>query len=153
MARRFEFRLQPVLEHRERREDLLRADLGQALTALALQEERALDAERRIDDELAALRLLLDGGAALHELRARHGALAVARARAVHERAEAERLEAVAVERRADLVRASQDRQALEQLRGRAREEHLREEARAEVIALDELSARRARPRHGGVAA
>ena len=61
-------------------------------------------------------------------------------------------LEVVADERRADLVSASQDREAIAQLRVRALERHRVEELRLEGVAMDELAMRRARARVGAAA-
>lgn len=153
MASRFRFRLEQVLDHRARREDLARQELAQAMAAVAAQQERAVVADAAVRAGLEGLRRLMEGPAVLDALRAGHEELAFARQRAAHERAMVGRLEAVADERRADLVRTSQDREALTQLRGRARERHRLEEIRIEGVAMDELSMRRvARPRVGAAA-
>jgi flagellar export protein FliJ len=150
VASRFRFRLEQVLDHRARREDLARRELAQAMTAVAAQQERAVAADAAVRAGLEGLRRLMEGPAVLDALRAGHEGLAVARRRAAHERAMVGRLEAVADERRADLVRAGQDREALTQLRGRALERHRLEEIRIEGVAMDELAMRRvARPRVG----
>jgi flagellar FliJ protein len=141
---RFRFRLEQVLDHRSRREDLMRQELAQAIAAVAAQQERALAAERAVEDGLDALRAAMASPSEVHSLRARHEELAFARTRAAHERHSVSMLEAVAEERRADLVRASQDREALVQLKGTALERHRQEELRREGIALDELATRRA---------
>ena len=73
----------------------------------------------------------------LTALRSAHGDLAVLRARAAHEQATVAGLGQVADERRADLVRASQDREAIDQLRARALERHALEGARQEAIVMD----------------
>jgi flagellar protein FliJ len=153
VAKRFRFRLEQVLDHRARREDLARQDLAQAMAAVAAQQVRAVAADDAVRAGLEGLRRLMEGPVALDALRAGHEELAFARQRAAHERAVVGSLEAVADERRADLVRASQDREALTQLRGRAMERHRLEEIRIEAIAMDELAMRRvARPRVGAAA-
>jgi flagellar export protein FliJ len=153
VANRFRFRLEQVLDHRARREDLARQDLAQAMAAAATQQARAVAADDAVRAGLDALRRMMEGPVGLDALRAGHEELAFARQRAAHERAMVTRLEAVADERRAELVRASQDREALTQLRGRALERHRLEEIRIEAIAMDELSMRRAaRPRVGAAA-
>ena len=43
---RFRFRLEQVLDHRSRREDLVRQELAQAMAAVAAQQERAVAAQR-----------------------------------------------------------------------------------------------------------
>jgi flagellar protein FliJ len=143
VSARFRFRLEPVLDHRARREELAQQELSRALAALSAQEEVAVAAERRVGDELAALRALLAGPVPLLELRAAHDAVAHARRVAEHERAGADRLDAVALDRRADLMRASQEREALTKLRGRQQAAHEREVERREGALVDELAARR----------
>lgn len=149
---RFKFRLEQVLDHRSRREDLAKQELAQAMAAVAAQQEKAVAAERAVEAALVALRALMDEPVELDRLRAGHEGLALLRARAVHERAGMEALAVVADERRADLVRSSQEREALTQLRATAVERHRVEELRVEGIALDELAMRRA-TRRPGVAA
>ena len=151
VARRFRFRLEPARWVRARREERAQIELAQAIAALAAQQERAEAAARAVDGELERLRALMVEGAALHELRGRHEALAIARGRAGHERATAAQLEGVADERREELVRASQDRQALDRLEERQRAAHLREEARLEMVELDELANVRAARRRAGL--
>ncbi len=130
----------------------MKQELAQAMAAVAAQQERAVAAERAVESSLAALRALLDETVELDRLRAGHEGLALMRARADHERATAEGLAVVADERRADLVRASQEREALTQLRATALERHRVEGLRLEGIELDELAMRRA-TRRPGVAA
>ncbi|MGD9570747.1 MAG: flagellar export protein FliJ [Thermoleophilia bacterium] len=153
MSNRFRFRLEQVLDHRARREDLARQELAQAMSAVAAQQARAVAAEEAVQTGLERLRALMDGPAELDRLRAGHEELAFARQRAAHERGMVGRLEVVADERRADLVKASQDREALTQLRARHEERHRLEELRIEAVAMDELAMRRvARPRVGAAA-
>lgn len=153
MASRFRFRLEQVLDHRTRREDLVRQELAQAMAAVAAQQERAVAAEDAVRSGLAALRERMAGPVGLDALRAGHEGLAFARARAAHERTVVAQLEAVADDRRADMVRASQDREALCQLRRRAQERHRVEGMRLEAVAMDELASRRAVRAGAGAAA
>lgn len=153
VANRFRFRLEQVLDHRARREDLARQELAQAMAAVAAQQQRAVAAEEAVAAGLDRLRALMEGPVGLDALRAGHEELAFARQRAAHERGMTGRLEMVAEERRGDLVRASQDREALTQLRGKAFERHRLEELRLEGVAMDELAMRRVpRPRVGTAA-
>lgn len=143
-SRPFRFRLEQVREHRERREDLARQELAQAMAAIAAQQERVIAAQTVVDSTLAMVRGLMARPTGLDELRGANQSLAVARVRVAHDRSVVRDLEAVADDRRADLVRASQDREALEGLKRRAQERHRVEADRAEGIALDELATRRA---------
>ncbi|CAN0515215.1 unnamed protein product, partial [Phaeothamnion confervicola] len=140
----FRFRLEQVLDHRSRREDLMRQELAQAMAAVAAQQERAVAAQGAVATALAALRSLMGAPIELDALRAGHHGLSLLRSRAAHERSTVEGLEVVADERRADLVRASQEREALVQLRRTALERHRVEAQRLEGLELDELAGRRA---------
>ena len=143
MSARFRFRLEKVLDHRTRHEELVRQELASAISAVAAQQERAVAARSQVDDDLADLRALMVEAIPLMELRAKHDDLLLARGRAAHEESVVSQLEAVAQERHADLVRASPDREALVRLRRGAQERHLAEAARVEANTLDELALRR----------
>jgi flagellar export protein FliJ len=149
---RFRFRLEQVLDHRARREDLMKGELAMAMAAVAAQQERAVAAQRALESTLVALRRVMQGSVELNALRCGHEDLAVMRSRVAHEQAGVESLAVVADERRADLARASQEREALTQLRATALERHRVEDLRLEGIELDELAMRR-RSRRPGVAA
>ena len=127
----------------------MRQELARAMSAVAAQQERAVAAEADVGATLAVLRRLMEGAVVITALRAGHEDLAYARARAGHERATVEGLAVVADERRADLVRASQEREALTQLRATALERHRVEDLRLEGIELDELAMRRTARRSG----
>jgi flagellar export protein FliJ len=152
-GRPFAFRLEQVLDHRARREDVARQELAQAMAAVAAQQEKAVAAQARVEAGLAGLRELMGTATELSALRAAHADLAVLRARAAYEEATVERLAQVADERRAELVRASQDKEAIGQLRQRALERHRAEELRRDAVAMDELALRRASRAPGGAAA
>lgn len=142
----FRFRLEPVLEQREREEDLAQRELARAISAAAAQQELAVAADRAAEAALADLRALQTGGPVpLRELRERHDALARARMIAAHEAAAARALEAVAAERRRDLVAARQAVEALERLKERQRSAHLAELRRHDARHLDEVALRRYR--------
>ena len=153
MSGRFKFRLEQVLDHRARREDVVRLELAQAMAAVAAQQEKAVAAQAQLDSGLAHLRALMETPTELAALRAAHADLAVLRARAAYEEATVERLGEVADERRADLVRASQDKEAIGRLRERALERHRAEGLRQDAIAMDELALRRAARDGRGAAA
>ncbi|MFP5450738.1 MAG: flagellar export protein FliJ [Thermoleophilia bacterium] len=140
----FRFRLERVLDHRSRREEMVRQELASAIAAVVAQQERAVEAKRRAEDETAGFRALVSGPIALRDLRAKHQDLLLARGRAAHEASVVGQLEGVADDRRADLVRASQDREALSRLHRNAEERHRAEWARVEANTLDELALRRA---------
>ena len=146
----FKFRLEQVLDHRARQEDMVRQELAQAMAAVAAQQERAVAAQALLDGGLAHMRALMGTPTELAALRAAHADLAILRARAAHEAATVDRLGEVADERRAELVRASQDKEAIGQLKARAIERHRAEGLRQDAIEMDELALRRAdRDRRG----
>jgi flagellar FliJ protein len=149
----FRFRLEQVLDHRARREDMVRQELAQAMAAVAAQQEKAVAAQAQVNAGLAHLRALMGTPTELAALRAAHADLAVQRARAAYEEATVDRLGEVADQRRAELVRASQDREAIGQLRERALERHRAEGLRLDAIAMDELALRRAARSGRGAAA
>lgn len=144
MIRPFRFRLQPVLELRERREEMLKVELGQALIALSAQQERAVAAEQAVERSVDELRGEVVVATTIHDLRTRHSEIERLRRQLEVERATARQLEEVAIDRRSDLVRASQEREALVTLKRNAKDEHTREELRDDQIAMDELAQRRA---------
>ncbi len=110
-------------------------------------------AQALLDAARGHLRALRGTPTELAALRAAHADLAILRARAAHEAATVERLGVVADERRAELVRASQEKEAIGQLKERALERHRAEELRLDAIRMDELALRRAARAHRGAAA
>lgn len=151
MARRFVFRLQPVLEQRERLEEQAQ------LRVAAIERERLLGEAvlRSIQSELLDTRRYLraglhptsqaapeaatDGPVGLAGVRAAASAslhLGVRAQRAAMELAGTlKRLESA----RADLLRAAADRKAVQLLKDRELEAFRREQLKREAAALDEL--------------
>lgn len=123
------------------------------MAAVADQQIRAVRADRAVLAGLAALRGRGRGSIDLDALRAGHEELAVARRRAAHERSIVRHLEMVADERRAALVSAGQDREAIAPLRVRAPARRRGEGRRLEGVATDDLAVRRVRRRRFGAAA
>lgn len=140
--KKFNFALQPVLEHRERIEDE-----KQMVVATRRREVDIAEAElRRLNDEFrsnsAELRSKHQGLDA-DALRLYYGHLQfidrciVAQIQVVAERR-------VALDRaRIDLLAASKDRKVVEKLKDRRREAHALEEMRVEQNELDDTNARR----------
>jgi flagellar export protein FliJ len=144
VSRAFRFRLEPVLDLRRRREELLQLELAQAIRAHAEQQERAVAAERVLQDAVAAMRGMAGTTIRLTDLRASHDEVERMRAVVRFEWETARRLEEVALQRRDDLVRAGQETEALVSLRRRDEQAHLREAGRRDQQAMDELAGRRA---------
>lgn len=105
MIPRLRFRLGQALDQ-PCREDLAREELAAAIAAAATHRVHAVAAEAAVEEGLDALRQLLAGASGQDHLRAQHDDLSLARSRAAHERLAVARLEAVADERRAELVSA-----------------------------------------------
>ena len=143
----FRFRLEPVLDVRRRREELLQGEMAQSLRAFAAQQERVVMAETVLEEAVAAMRRLAAGSTNLRELRAAHEDLGRLRRELDHEREMAGQLEAVALDRREALIAASQERESLVSLRKRAESAHQAEVQRVEQREMDELASRRARHR------
>ncbi len=136
----FRFRLERVRELRERKEDLAKVALAEAITDHFRAEEELRAAERRIAGARAAQ---LDG-AASH----RSGVDLVAH-QAYLERAETARRatlhdlgcrELEVAGRRHELSLAARDRQALDRLKERRHAEYQREASRIESLLLDEIA-------------
>ena len=140
MSTTYRFRLQPILEQRRRREELARREFAQALSALTRQEEAAVAAEQIAASQEAGLRLMSSETNELWRLRSGHDAMVAARRRAAHERAACEQHDLAASARRGDLVKASQDREALTQLERTQHSRHLTEIRRIEAAMLDEIA-------------
>lgn len=151
MARRFTFRLQPVLEHRQRLED----EQARVLAVAAEELRRATDAR---DDLVAQRDRLRD------EIVRDHASFDLDRLRATYAHLRWLDGEIISADERVDacwatmerqrlvLVEKSRDRQVLAKLRERTREAFRAEAARADQRELDDLNARaheRAHPSQG----
>ncbi|MFN8109651.1 MAG: flagellar export protein FliJ [Thermoleophilia bacterium] len=150
MSRQFRFRLDPVLELRERREELLQQELSQALRAFGAQQERVVVAEHDLAAGVATMRERAASAISLVDLRAGHDEIGRLRRQLDHERSLADQLEAIALERRDALVLASQERESLATMRDRARQAHAAEAQRVDQLEMDELATRRAARRAAG---
>ncbi len=139
--RHFTFRLERVRALRERTEDQRKEELAASLSHLLKGESLLTAAIRRAEDAARMQRgLLADGPLGGPELLAVQGY-----------RERTERLERAAAEdrdrrqadvqaRRGALREAAVDRQALERLKERRREDHARAEDRRDAAALDEIA-------------
>lgn len=119
-------------------------ELAQSLRAFASQQERAVAAQEALEAGVAAMRERAAGSASLLDLRSGHEEIGRLRRVMEYEREVAAQMEAIALERREDLVRASQERETLVSLRDRAKRAHVAEAERKEQGEMDELATRRA---------
>lgn len=149
----FHFRLEPVLDVRRRREELVQGEYAQAIRALAAQQERAVAAEVRVREAVEAMRAGAETTMQLRDLRGLSDEVGRLRRALEHETEMVGRMERLAFERRDELVRASREREALDTLRRRAEAAHRAEENRREQVVLDELATRRAARRRAGAGA
>lgn len=143
----FRFRLERVRALRERREDLARQELADAVTRLAGSRDRLRAVEERLEQLRAEQREAtgLAQTVSASDLCARQAFVEhveAQRAGGVHEMT---RHEAAVAERGNELGRAARERQTLERLRDRQRGEHEREMRRREDLALDEIALERFR--------
>jgi flagellar biosynthesis chaperone FliJ len=153
MPRRFVFKLQSVLDQRQRAEDDAKIVLARAEQERLGLETELRGIQRQIDDARSAVRAGLSGRPALAG--AADGPVGIAGARAaaadmlhLNLRAQRTALELAGSIRRCEsaraaLTRAMAARRALELLREKAREEYRQSLLRAEAAALDELTVMR----------
>lgn len=138
----FQFRLERVRALRERKEDLARRDLAEAIAQLSDSRERlrAIDAhlqQARAEQRLAGTASTAVSGA---ELQARQAFVERVEAQRSADARELERHEHVVADRDALLGEAARDHEMLERLKERKRGEHEREAQRRESQTLDEIA-------------
>jgi flagellar export protein FliJ len=138
----FRFRLQAVLTLREQAEQTAEQRCARAYAAVEAAAARVRSAEAEIDAAEQAHRAQLAAGpraGQLEQLRLYAGFLHERRRQLARELAETRRR---ADEARRQLLLATQQREALERLRGRQQRAHDYQSARAEQQTLDELVGR-----------
>jgi flagellar export protein FliJ len=140
-----QFRLQRILDYRQRREEQMRQRFGAAVSARVRAEQDLAVLEAVVERERASLgRLFAEARVDIGALRDRNAALELY-ARAVETQREAvARALAFEAEERAHLTAAMADRKALDNLRDRHIERERREDLRKEALILDEVAGRRA---------
>ncbi len=136
----FRFRLERVRALRERREDAAKQDLAGALQRHQRCEEEVQAAANRIADARAAQMDATQLAMSATDLLARQAYLE--RAERAHQatRQDLQRREVELTQRREVLLKAAQERQALERLKQNQRADHEREAARQEGMMLDEIA-------------
>jgi flagellar protein FliJ len=136
----FRFRLERVRELRERREDEAKRALASAMADHFRAEEELRAAELRIESARAAQLDATRSSNSGTDLVARQAYLERTETAAELSQNDFHATEAAVAGRRDDLTQAARDRQALERLKERRHAEHVREAARAESVALDEIA-------------
>lgn len=136
----FRFRLERVRALRERHEDAAKQDLAGALIRHQRCEEEVQAAANRIADAHAAQMDATQLPMSATDLMARQAYLE--RAERAHQatRQDLQRREVELTQRRELLMKAAQERQALERLKENQRADHEREAARQEGMVLDEIA-------------
>jgi flagellar FliJ protein len=136
----FRFRLERVRALRERREDAAKQELAGALLRHRRSEEEVQAAANRIEDARAAQMDATQLPMSATDLMARQAYLE--RAERAHQatRQDLQRREVELTQQREVLLKAAQERQALERLKENQRADHEREAARQEGMVLDEIA-------------
>jgi len=142
----FRFRLERVRALRERKEELARVELAEAMSRLTDSEDRMRAADERLaqarEDHRSAAGTGATSGADMRASQAYLERIEQQRSRGAQEM---RRSRSEVDDRNVLLGRARQEHEMLERLKERQRGEHLREIARREVKALDELAIERFR--------
>ena len=142
----FRFRLERVRALRERKEDLARVELAQAVSKLSESEDRLRAANERLararEDHRSAA---ATGEASGADMRAHQAYLEHIEQQRSRGAQEIRRSQSEVADRDRLLGRARQEHEMLERLKERQRGEHVRDLARREVKALDELAIERFR--------
>lgn len=140
MVTAFQFRLERVRALRERGEDLAKEELAGALSRRTDCEERLRATGETLDAARDQQRSLSAVSTSSFELIARQQYLERVERDRVAGQQDLVRHDADVQARRAALVVAARERQALERLKERQRVDHARELARAEGAELDEIA-------------
>jgi len=145
VARRFRFRLEPVLRQRERVEEARLRDFAEAQRGVVAAEEylhRLADEKSQEQQEIVRL---YEARAPFEEVLRVHQYLNTVNLRAGFGQRALAQHAAVAAQRRGFLLEARQRRRALELLKERQRAAHRAEQERAERRELDSLAIQRHR--------
>jgi flagellar protein FliJ len=136
----FRFRLERVRALRERREDAAKEELAGALMRHRRCEEEVHAAASRIANARAAQMDATQLPMSATDLMARQAYLERAERAHAATRQSLQRHEVELLQRREVLMKAAQERQALERLKENQRADHEREAARQEGMMLDEIA-------------
>lgn len=136
----FTFRLERVRALRERSEDLAKQELAGALSHRASCEERLRSYGAEVDVARDRQRDLAAVTVSAQDLIARQQYLERVERNRVQGQQELVHSESQVDARRASLVEAARERQALERLKERSRRTHMQKLARVEGAAMDEIA-------------
>lgn len=140
MVTAFQFRLERVRALRERGEDIAKEELAGALSRRSDCEDRLRATTMTLDAARDQQRSLSAATTSSFDLIARQQYLERVERDRVAGQEDLVRHDVDVEHRRAALVVAARDRQALERLKERQRGDHAREAARAEGVEMDEIA-------------
>jgi flagellar FliJ protein len=140
VTRPFQFRLERVRELRERAEDEAREELASSLAVRMKGEAILRAAADNVDGAQAARRQRSQADLSGAELLALQAYLERTERQQESAALELDRRDAEVDARRAALTTRSQERQVLERLKDRRRDDHKREMERRESVLLDEIA-------------
>jgi len=141
MAKRFRFRLEPVLKLRKQKEDQHRRIVAGRVRQLSEARRRVACIERQITAETEAVRATREKGiiSVRGLARGRHWLTHLQRS-LLETQNQVGVVEAHLAQERAELARVAKDAKAIEKLRERQERRFLQGERRAEVKELDEMA-------------
>jgi flagellar FliJ protein len=141
MAKRFRFRLEPVLKLRKQKEDEHKRIVAGRIRQLDAIRRRVAHIERQIAAETESIRRVRSGGtiSAPELARGRHWLSYLQRC-LLETRNHQGVVEAHLARERAELARVAKDAKAIEKLKERKEERFLQDERRAETKELDETA-------------
>ncbi|WDP89810.1 MAG: flagellar export protein FliJ [Desulfobacter sp.] len=139
--KRFEFKLQSLLNYRKHLEQQARQDMARAVADVTACEKGIADMKQNRLDAEGRLDRLVEKGIPSNEFRSHYAYLSGLDQTIVSERDRKRYLEKVVAEKRKILKQRTIDKKAMERLRERRAEEYTREMLREEQKGLDEISA------------
>lgn len=143
MAKRFQFRLDPVLKYRERIEDDRKNAFGEAQGHVMKQQQSIEQISTARSMEFDSISNLVQHNAAISRISDSYRYLASLHVQRLHEENALRQLKEVAERKRQEYVEARKKRRALEMLREKRKEEHRYELDREEQQMLDDIALQR----------
>lgn len=143
MPRKFTFRLQKVLQMREQKEKLLQARFAELQAQARLERIRLQELQEAQEAARQELIRFQRGTVDINEVMNYLNYLDRLASDIVRQEQVVREAEERAEEARLDLIRASQEKKAVEKLKEKQHEDYLKEQQHAEIVFLDEVSSAR----------
>ena len=144
--KRFQFRLQSLLNYKKHLEEVARQEMAKAVTRVNICEERIQALVKERLNMKDTLEKRVEQGMGSGEFKQYHGYLTVIEQMVVSHRRTKERLEKELEEKRSMLAKRTIDKRAMERLREKKADEYSREMLKEEQKMVDEVaSLKRAR--------